>query len=146
MADAALVKKLRLEKFPHRLLLQNPGSVTELEGIAFDSQILHKPYDLALAFVFSLDEMAKMVFQAADENWLSDDGLLYLCYPKKGNKTYPDYIGRDDIFPYLKVDLDTGLIPGTRFKFNSMAAFNDVFTVIGLKQLSKKAYQKLTNA
>lgn len=146
MADAALVKKLRLEKFPHRLMLQKPGPVTELEGIAFETVVNQSPYDLALAFVFSLDEMATMIQQAASENWLCDDGLLYLCYPKKGNKTYPDYIGRDDIFPFLKVDLDTGLVPGTRFKFNSMAAFNDVFTVIGLKQLSKKAYQKLTNA
>lgn len=146
MADAALVKKLRLEKFPHRLLLQNPGPVAELEGIAFDRQIALTPYDLALAFVFSLDQMANMVQQAASENWLCEDGLLYLCYPKKGNKAYPDYIGRDDIFPYLKVNMDTGLVPGTHFKFNSMAAFNDVFTVIGLKQLSEKVYQKLTNA
>ena len=146
MADAALVKKLRLEKFPHRLLLQNPGPVAELEGIAFDRQIALTPYDLALAFVFSLDQMANMIQQAASENWLCDDGLLYLCYPKKGNKTYPDYIGRDDIFPFLKVDLDTGLVPSTHLKFNSMAAFNDVFTVIGLKQLSEKVYQKLTNA
>ncbi|NCA98230.1 MAG: hypothetical protein EOM08_06460 [Clostridia bacterium] len=144
MADAALVKKLRLEKYPHRLLLQNRSPLPELEGIAFDSQIYRLPYDLVLTFVFSLDEMAASVQQTASENWLSEDGLLYLCYPKKGNKTYPVYIGRDDIFPYLKVDLDTGLVPGTRLKFNSMAAFNDVFTVIGLKQLSEKAYKKLT--
>lgn len=146
MADAALVKKLRLEKFSRRLLLQNPGPVTELEGLEFETVANQPPYDLVLAFVFSLDEMAKMVLQAASENWLCDEGLLYLCYPKKGNKTYPVYIGRDDIFPFLKVDEETGLVPGTHLKFNSMAAFNDVFTVIGLKQLSEKAYKKLTHS
>jgi len=145
MSDAALVKKLRLEKYPHRLLVQAFGPVVELEGLEFDVKPGPDAYDLVLAFVLNLEDMATIVHRTAGQVWLRDDGLLYLCYPKKGNPIHQTFIGRDDIFPYLKVDRETGLVPGTHLKFNSMAAFNDVYTVIGLKKLREKDYQKLTN-
>jgi hypothetical protein len=140
MAQTDLVTKLRLEKYDKRLLLNRPADVHELDRIDFDSAIDSDrlPYSLILAFVFSLEQMAEAIRQVDQDHLLAEDGLLDLVYTKKGNKAYPTYIGRDDIFPYLQVSDETGLVEGTPLKFNSMAAFSETFTVTGLKRLGDK--------
>ena len=64
---------------------------------------------------------------------LTPNGVLYVLYPKKGNKVYDQWIHRDAIFPSLDVDEETGFVGDTRMKFNKMFAFDDVFTCIGIK-------------
>ena len=141
MPNIELIKKLRLDKYQKKLVLNLPAFVTDLEGLEFDRQITRDTYDLILAFVLNLEEMAAIIRQVDAQNLLTDNGLLYLVYPKKGNKIYPQFIGRDDIFPYLHVSLETGLVEGTRLKFNVMNAFNETFTTTGLKCLDAKAFK-----
>lgn len=136
MPTMDLPAKLRLEKYPHRLMLNQQDTVHDLAAFPFDHQPDRPPYGLVMAFVFSLEEMAAVIQRVEAERLLARDGRLYLVYPKKGNKAYKTWIGRDDIFPYLHVSDETGIVEGTRLKFNSMAAFNETFTVIGLKPLT----------
>lgn len=139
--DAALAKKLMLDKFPKILLQNKPEGITELEGLNCDTTPAGR-YDLVFAFVFNLDEMENIIFQTDKGGLLNDGGYLYLAYPKKGNKTYSEYIDRDSIFPRLGVNEDDGLVDGTTLRFSKMLSFNDIFTVVGLKYLVKKAYPK----
>lgn len=139
MSTADLVTKLKLAKYPRKLVLGQPESVNELAALTVDHTPTAPPYDLVMAFVFSLQEMAQVIAQADTGHLVSPDGRFYLVYPKKGNKAYAAEIGRDDIFPYLKVSMETGIIADRPFKFNSMAAFNETFTVIGLKPVVEKA-------
>lgn len=139
MAEQDIISKLKLEKYPRKLVLNLPDHVIELGRLEFDRAVGQPPYDLILAFVLTLDEMAAIALQVDSQNLLDDNGALYFAYPKKGNKIYSQFIGRDDIFPHLHVSLATGLIEGTSLKFNSMVAFNDTFTALGLKRLGAKA-------
>ena len=63
--------------------------------------------------------------------------FLYFAYPKKGNKQYQTFIGRDDFFQAVTLDND-GFIMGSPIKFNIKAAFDNVFTVIDLKHETKR--------
>ena len=139
MAKQDVIAKLRIEKYERRLMLNRPESVTDLASLAFDTESNGQPYHLVMEFVFSLEEMAAAVHRVEQQNLLIEDGLMYLVYPKKGNSVYPQYIGRDDIFPRLQVSNETGIVDGTNLKFNLMAAFNDTFTVVGLKRLGAKS-------
>lgn len=63
--------------------------------------------------------------------------MLYFAYPKKGNKRYAEYIGRDDFFSVIEMD-DEGYVYDSAIKFNKMVAFGEIFTVIGLKHQEKR--------
>ncbi len=142
MTDAALYKKLMLGKFKRILLQNKPESVKEFDDLAYDT-VPNGDYDLVLAFVFDLDEMKSVADQTFRNQRLTKTGYLYFAYPKKGNKQYEKYIDRDAIFPHLGVDMETGFLPGTTFKFAKMVALNDVFTITGVKndpeQISKRS-------
>lgn len=142
MPDSNIVDKLRLHKYDCKLVIGRPDFVTELNSLEFDCSPEQPQYNLILAFVFSLEEMSQTVRQVVDQDLLATEGALIFVYPKKGNKIYPHYIGRDDIFPYLHVSLETGLVEGTSLKFNQMVAFNDIFTATALKQLGAKDLKK----
>jgi len=99
-------------------------------------------YDMVLNFVFDLDEMEKAVHEAAKSKLFNKGGYFYLAYPKKGNKRYSSYIGRDDIFPRLKVNDEDGFVEGTQLKFSLMVALNDTFTIVGMKYLPEGDVKK----
>lgn len=63
-------------------------------------------------------------------------GYLFAAYPKKGNKVYPTYIHRDDLFPGLGSD-EEGYIGTSTIKFARMVGLDDVFTVVGFKEDAK---------
>lgn len=135
--DTALSKKLMLEKFPAKLVLHQPHGLKELEGLGADSAPL-RTYDFVMDFVFSLDEMESAILAAAKGALLREGGYLYLCYPKKGNKRYPQAIDRDDIIARFHLMDGDGFMANTDLKFSKMLALNGTFTVIGLKRMSKQ--------
>lgn len=139
--DTALAKKLMLDKFSKILLRNKPEGITELQGLSCDI-IPSGRYDLVFAFVFNLAQMENVIYQTDKDGLLNDGGYLYLAYPKKGNKAYPEHIDRDSILPHLGVNEDDGLVDGTMLRFSKMVSFNDVFTVVGLKRLAKKTDPK----
>ena len=69
---------------------------------------------------------------------LVENGLLYVAYPKKGNKIYPTFVHRDEIFPTLQVNEADGYIKGSTLKFNRMVSLDETFTVVGMKNVLKK--------
>lgn len=136
--DPALSKKLMLEKFSHILILDMPESVTEFNGLAYDTKA-QGSYDLVIRFVFSLEEMEQTIQAAARDGLVRENGYLYLPYPKKGNKAYPTYIHRDDLIARFDLAEGDGYMGDSTLKFTKMVAFNDTFTLVGLRNLKKSA-------
>ena len=135
--NSETLKKFSIEKFDKKLILHKPEDVTDFDGIDYASSIGHEKYDMIFAFVFSLDEFTNMVQTVVEKELLHPNGVLYTAYPKKGNRQYKEYIGRDDFFSAVVMDKD-GYVYNSSVKFNKMAAFSDVFTVIGLKHEEKR--------
>ena len=131
------IKKFSVEKFDKKLILNKPEDITDFEGILFTTSIGKDKYDLIFAFIFSLDEFTNYLKMVVEKELLNPNGVIYFAYPKKGNKQYKEYIGRDDFFGKVNMDSD-GYVNDSPIKFNKMAAFNDVFTVIGLKHEPKR--------
>ena len=135
--NSEVIRKFGIEKYSQKLLLNKPDNISDFDGIAFNTALDNEQYDLIFAFIFSLDGFNGLLKTVIDKNLLNPAGMLYFAYPKKGNKQYKEYIGRDDFFATVKMDSD-GYVDDSMIKFNKMAAFNDVFTVIGLKCEPKK--------
>ena len=134
--NSEIVKKFAIEKFPQKLIFNLPADIQDFDGIHFNTDMNRGNYDLIFAFVFSMEEFIGLLETVINDNLLNLNGVLYFAYPKKGNKKYREYIGRDDFFAKVSMDSD-GYINGSQIKFNKMAAFDDVFTVIGLKHETK---------
>jgi hypothetical protein len=100
----------------------------------FKSYQVHteKPYDVIFSFVHTLEDMKHEILHSID--LLSEQGLLYLCYPKLKNKLGISGIHRDHIFPYLEVDEKTGYIKHTFMRFNKMLSFDENYTLLVVKK------------
>ena len=132
-----IIKKFAIEKYEQKLILNMPADIVDFDGLSFSAVMDKDKYDLIFAFIFSLDEFTNLLKTVIANDLLNLNGILYFAYPKKGNKQYKEYIGRDDFFPTVNMDND-GYVDDSPIKFNKMAAFNDVFTVIGLKHEPKR--------
>lgn len=133
----SVIEKLNFKKYPIKLILNSPEDNNEFQGLEYDSEIKLKSYDLIFIFVFNLEEMSKYIQLIVEKQLLNDNGYLFFAYPKKNNRKYKEYIERDSIMPYVKMD-DEGYIPESNPKFARMVSFNDVFTIVGLKAEPKK--------
>lgn len=143
--NEALQKKLSLAKYKE-ILLYAPAKETDHAFASLDlpAEAGDKPWDLVIAYTYSLEEMQGVLLTLWQGKNLSENGLCYLLYPKIKNKLSHAPIHRDDIFPYLGVD-EEGYVPGTEYKFNKMLALDDTYTLIGVKY-APKAKQKKSNA
>lgn len=127
-----LREKIRWDKAAtHRVEALPPAQ----RALLPEAEAADGPVDLIVATAFTLGEFADLVRRVWDRRELNENGVLYVLYPKKGNKVYEQWIGRDDIFPALGVSDETGFVEDTRMKFNKMFAFDDVFTCIGIKYM-----------
>lgn len=91
---------------------------------------------MAIAFVYSLEEMREVILHLHNQQILIEKGDVYLIYPKLKNKLGHPAIHRDAIFPFLQVDDETGYIKGTAYKFNRMIALDENYTLVGVRHLS----------
>lgn len=124
-----LFKKLKIDKFQEITLIK-----AAREKSVFDYfQQNTFPADLIVGYVYHLEEMKELIFRVFNEKLLKPNGQLYLIYPKTKNKLAHDAIGRDSIFPFLKVNRANGYVEGTTIKFNRMNALDDNYTLLGLK-------------
>ena len=131
------IQKFAIEKFDKKVILHKPEDIADFDGITFDTVIGKEKYDLIFAFIFSLNEFLNLITTVIEKDRLNAGGVLYVAYPKKGNRQYREYIGRDDFFGVVDMDND-GYLFGSPVKFNKMAAFSEVFTVVGLKHEEKR--------
>jgi hypothetical protein len=131
-----IVDKLNLKKYKKLAILNEPNEINyfpELEE--YDTELLKK-YDAIFAFVLNMEEMRETVYTIIQNDSLNKKGYIFLAYPKKGNKVYPTYIHRDELFKGLDTDSE-GYVGTSTIKFARMVGLDDVFTVIGLKEEEK---------
>lgn len=134
----SVVEKLTFTKYPKKLILQKPEEMNDFNEIDFDSSIQNDKYDLIFIFIFNLEEFTKQLQTVIEKQLLEDNGYLYFAYPKKNNPKYKEYIDRDSFIKALPVD-DEGYVRESSLKFSRMISLNEVFTVVGLKSVAKKA-------
>jgi hypothetical protein len=132
-----IIKKLRVGKCAYLLVQNRPFWVDDFDGMEFDTYTVREAYDAMFAFVFTMDEVRKVLREVIDGSIIRPGGHLYIVYPKKGNKRYAESIGRDDFFDPSIMDKD-GYAMGSRLKFNRMVAFDTTFTCIGLKNVPEE--------
>ncbi|MGL6299622.1 YdeI/OmpD-associated family protein [Streptococcus iniae] len=124
-----LFKKLKMAKFQDITLMKLAREKSVFDHFPQNAF----PADLIVGYVYHLEEMKELIFRVFNEKLLKPNGHLYLMYPKTKNKLGYEAIGRDSIFPFLKVDQDNGYVEGTTIKFNRMNALDDNYTLLGLK-------------
>jgi hypothetical protein len=134
----SVVEKLTFTKYPKKLILQKPEEMNDFNEIDFDSSIQNDKYDLIFIFIFNLEEFTKQLQTVIEKQLLEDNRYLYFAYPKKNNPQYKEYIDRDSFIKALPVD-DEGYVRESSLKFSRMISLNEVFTVVGLKSVAKKA-------
>ncbi|MBO0471930.1 YdeI/OmpD-associated family protein [Enterococcus sp. DIV0242_7C1] len=138
----SVTEKLKLMVYPIKAIVDRPNEsyLSELK----DAQLGFptKPVDLLFVFVKTMDEFKKIVHVTIEKELLNKDGVLFVAYPKKGNKMYPTFVHRDEIFPALDVDDSDGYVGKSTLKFNRMVSLDEVFTVTGLKNTERKAPNK----
>lgn len=133
--DEKLFKKLRLEKYKNIVLLRNSR-----EENPFDNYIseIKGDTDLVIAYTYSLEEMKDVIQLLCKNEFIKDGACVYFAYPKQKNKLGHKPIARDDIFPFLNVDEETGFVKDTDFKFNMMVALDENYTLIAVKKILEK--------
>lgn len=134
----SVVEKLNLHKFEQIAVLHKPeGSdyLAELSG--YDKSLKDgESYDLIFAFVLDMKSLKELVDYVILHQHLKTNGYLFAAYPKKGNKVYPTFIHRDDLFQGLGSD-ENGYVGTSSIKFTRMVGLDEVFTVVGLKEDAK---------
>lgn len=139
-----IVDKLNLRKYKRLAILNKPKEANYFLGLEeYDQQLLSK-YDAIFAFVLDMHEMREMVEKIIQNESLNRKGYIFLAYPKKGNKVYPTYIHRDELFKGLNTDSE-GYVGKSTIKFARMVGLDDVFTVIGLKEEEKNKKETVSS-
>ena len=140
MAEKTIVEKLKLNQYDSITIINLPSSdstyFTDLKE--YDSDFNKAKYDLIFAFVFNIEGLKETIYEIIKSDRVNKNGYLYIAYPKKGNKTYPDFINRDEIFPSLNVDANgDGYVGDSNIKFARMVSLDETFTIVGLKEAAK---------
>lgn len=138
--DEKLCKKLRLDKFKDIAYIGKSKEESPFNSMEY-AENLRESTDLAIFYVYSLEEMKKAI-DFMNEQSFEEGGIIYLCYPKMKNTLEHDGISRDDIFPYLDVDDETGFIKDSNFKFNKMVAVDENYTLVAVKKDEKRRHAK----
>lgn len=142
----SIVEKLGLQKYKHAAILNQPDGTDYFPDLTgYDTVLKDGPYDLIFAFVLNLESLKELVYRIIEQNLLQPNGYLFAAYPKKGNKTYPTYIHRDDLFPGLGSD-EEGYIGDSGIKFARMVGLDEVFTVVGFKRDAKGKAKEQTSS
>ncbi|MFD2306293.1 YdeI/OmpD-associated family protein [Enterococcus termitis] len=144
--EKSIVEKLKLKNYSTKAIVNRPDEtyLTDLE----DAQLTlpDKAVDLLFVFVKTMEEFKAIVQTVIEQKLLNKDGVLFVAYPKKGNKMYSTFVHRDEIFPVLGVDDADGYVGKSTLKFNRMVRLDETFTVTGLKNSDRKAQKSSGNS
>ncbi|KAA9031574.1 YdeI/OmpD-associated family protein [Niallia endozanthoxylica] len=130
-----IIIKLNLTKYKKMAVINQPSEYNLFSNC---QTTLTGEHDAIFIFVESIDDIVQHTQRIFNEKYLLDKGYLFFAYPKKGNKRYPTFVHRDEIFPALKVG-DDGYVQDSDLKFSRMVSMDDTFTVVGLKHEQKKS-------
>ncbi|HEY2494400.1 MAG TPA: YdeI/OmpD-associated family protein [Paenibacillus sp.] len=117
--------------------------MAELTG--YDTTLRVGTYDLIFAFVLDVESLKELVDRVVEHQHLNKNGYLFAAYPKKGNKVYPTFIHRDNLFAGIGSD-ENGYIGTSNIKFARMVGLDDVFTVVRLKEDARSKGQTSTQS
>ena len=84
--SSAVVKKLDIEKFDKKLVINIPKDVSDFKGLSFNNIFDGDKYDMIFAFIFSLDEFNHLLETVIEKKLLNKNGVMYFAYPKRNNK------------------------------------------------------------
>jgi hypothetical protein len=130
---SSLIEKFKLNTYKTLPILNLPPYLKdELSSIAV-TPLLPKQAAI-LVFTTSNEDFFKTLESLVQQDVLEDKGVLLICYPKKGNPTYPSFVHRDEIFVKAGMNND-GFIYGSAYMFNRMLGFDDNFTLLEVKKL-----------
>ncbi len=133
-----ILEKLKIDQFKNCAFLMIPDDLKE-DFKNYNQEPLSRDHDAIFAFSTSHSEFFTNLKELVDKDLLLDGGSLFICYPKKGNKIYPDFVHRDEIFAKVEMD-DDGFIYHSKYRFNRMLGYNDQFTLLEIKkELNYKA-------
>lgn len=96
------IRKLKLEKYP---AIHLDARVKELAAFRDTLSLEVAPYDALVTVVLDLKEMEMALRTVSKREALKDEGMLFMLYPKKGNKHYESFIHRDHMFKSIPVGL-----------------------------------------
>ena len=94
----SIVEKLNLTKYQHPVILNRPQAEYLSEFASAAQQLPSEPVELFFAFVKTMAEFQEIVSMVIEGQHLVENGLLYVAYPKKGNKMF----GRRRVNPLLR--------------------------------------------
>jgi hypothetical protein len=141
-----IVDKLNMNKYGRKAVLHVPEGSDALAGLdGYDKELKGDKYDLIFAYVLDMPQLQQLVREVIDRQLLAGGGYLFAAYPKKGNKVYPTFIHRDDLFAGVGADAD-GYVGASSLKFARMVGLDDVFTVVGFKEEAKKAKARASSS
>ncbi len=133
-----IVDKLNLNKYGRKAVLHMPEGADALAGLdEYETELKGGKYDLIFAYVLDMPQLQALVREVIDRQLLASGGYLFTAYPKKGNKVYPTYIHRDELFAGVGADAE-GYVGTSGLKFARMVGLDDVFTVVGFKEEAKQ--------
>lgn len=130
LVTMSIIDKLKLSKYKNMVVINEPKDYQIFKDYSTTLDGLH---DAIFVFVETLEEMVDLTQEIIHQQKLAENGYLFFAYPKKGNKRYPTFIHRDEIFPAMNVN-EEGFVGTSAYKFSRMVSMDEVFTVIGLKR------------
>ncbi|ALS03241.1 hypothetical protein ATZ33_01720 [Enterococcus silesiacus] len=142
----SIVEKLNLMRYLSKVVVNRPNQTYLSELKVFSKQLPAAPVDLIFVFVTTMAEFEQIVAEVILKQLLNEDGVLFVAYPKKGNKSYQTFVHRDEIFPALQVDDSDGYIKNSTLKFNRMVSLDETFTVTGMKNVKKTTKSASTSS
>ena len=137
--EKSIVEKLNLMRYTNKAIVNRPNNEYLPELKEAQSQFPIEPVDLLFIFVETMAEFKAVVMSVIQQQLLNKNGVLFVAYPKKGNKVYQTFVHRDEIFPTLQVNEEDGYIANSTLKFNRMVRLDETFTVTGMKNIERKA-------
>lgn len=127
------LEKLKIASIKSLVQLNIPNEYKDYLN-QYPSLPLSKDHEVVLTFTTDNKSFFKTLETLVKQDPVINNGSLWVCYPKRGNKLYPSTVHRDEIFP--KVDMDEeGFVFKTVYKFNRMLGLDDTFTLLELKKL-----------
>lgn len=140
--EKTIVEKLNLLKYSKKAIINRPNESYLSEITDAQTEFPKEAFDLLFVFVKDMTEFKQLVDKVIENQVLNKEGVLFVAYPKKGNKTYSTYVHRDEIFPALQVNEQDGYVGKSNLKFNRMVKLDDTFTVTGIKNVERSEKTK----
>ncbi|HTJ50092.1 MAG TPA: YdeI/OmpD-associated family protein [Cyclobacteriaceae bacterium] len=124
--DKALVSKLKIKEGMSLVVLNSPSDFLSKLPLAAQSKLIkNKKFDVVLLFAKNKSELSK--FGPSALTSLEENGLLWICYPKKTGSIKTD----------LTRDYGWDVITSAGFEVVSLVAIDDTWSALRFKSTNK---------